>query len=94
MLRAAGFAKSLLEDRLKRLRTPWNLSLWLGAAAVALCACKRSEGESCQVKTDCEDALVCCIASTAARGYCAASLDRCTLPRIETDGGRLDNDGG
>ena len=59
-------------------------------AACLLCACKRTEGESCQDNTDCDDGLVCCIAESAARGTCGTSLDEC----MQVAGSEDDDDAG
>ena len=78
-----------MEDCLKRARFR-NLFAWCFVAASLLCACKRAEGESCQDNTDCDDGLVCCIAESAARGTCAATLDECT----QTNESGSDDDAG
>jgi hypothetical protein len=61
-------------------------ALLIGFACVA---CHQAEGETCQINSDCDDGLSCCIAQTAARGTCAsaANLDRCSQPVVESDAG-------
>ena len=62
-------------------------------AAGSLSACKRSEGESCQVASDCDDGLVCCIASRSARGFCGTSMESCkSVPT--SDAGNDQSDSG
>lgn len=53
-------------------------------------ACKRSEGQSCQANTDCDDALICCIAPSGVRGNCAVSMDDCS----DIKGSAADDDAG
>jgi hypothetical protein len=60
-------------------------------AACLFGACKRGEGDSCQIDTDCDDGLVCCKATTAARGTCAASQSACGATNPET---KSEDDGG
>jgi len=40
------------------------IALWSAAA------CSQSEGEPCQVKSDCDDGLICCPALQTPRGTC------------------------
>jgi hypothetical protein len=63
-------------------------ALLLGLMSFTCVACHQAEGETCQINSDCEDGLTCCIAPTAARGTCAANLDRCNQqPVVENDAG-------
>lgn len=61
--------------------------LFTGAMSFTCAACHQAEGETCQIDSDCDDGLTCCIASTAARGTCAANLDRCNQPIVTNDAG-------
>ncbi len=45
--------------------------------------CKQTEGEACQVNSDCKSGLVCCFDSQTGKGTCQ---DQCLAP----DGGRVD----
>lgn len=42
---------------------------------VALAACKQGEGERCQVTSDCEEPLICNIASQECQGTSGTSID-------------------
>jgi hypothetical protein len=53
------------------------LTWWLALSVVigigtAFAACDQGEGETCQIKSDCEGGLVCCISPNTARGSCLA----------------------
>jgi len=76
---------------LKRARTALVFVMCL--AAGSLVACTRGEGESCQIVSDCDDGLVCCIAPRAARGTCATSTERCSQV-LTTDSGKDQSDSG
>jgi hypothetical protein len=80
-----------LEDALTRARITSLFLLSLATVSLSFVgACSRSEGDSCEIDGDCDDGLVCCKATTAARGTCAASQSACgatTPDSSEDDGG-------
>jgi hypothetical protein len=79
-------AEASLEDRLKRVRMAWVVSVWLGSFGV-LAGCTQGRGETCQVDRDCSSGLICCrvamvdasmdmAPSMTVRGSCYAKDDK------------------
>lgn len=62
----------------------------------ALAACSRGEGKSCQVSRDCDNGLLCDIASGSDRGVCRKQDDIEPPTQMDSgvgDAGALPNDG-
>lgn len=74
----------MLEVCLKRAR---EACVWTGLLiALSASSCKQTEGDTCQIDSDCEGSLVCCIVpNTTARGSCGVSHATCNLQTDTTD---------
>lgn len=90
MLRTMETCLSALRPRVDRLPAAGALLL------LALTGCLQSEGERCQVDSDCDDGLSCCVGESVdeiLRGGVCRAKDKCVLVRGDAgilDGGARD----
>lgn len=64
------------------------LALWTAAA------CKQSEGDPCQVDSDCDDGLICCPALQTPRGQCLSDPRCPAVEETPSDAGGTTDDSG
>jgi hypothetical protein len=71
---------------LKRVQMAWLVT---ACSVAAWSGCGQSENETCQLQSDCQSGLMCCIGATSARGTC---LDVCPSTTVTpaTDAGARD----
>jgi hypothetical protein len=76
---------------LKRVRMTWIVGACV-ASFVAFVACTQGEGETCQVNSDCDKALMCCRAvGDAPRGSChVGGSPECRNAAVTDAGGAHD----